>query len=91
MARKRLQRNTVRASFRSRKKDMAARCSAASGRRGGVSSSWRIATTSYDFSALDAFVVKLREGYALVMGNRFQGGILPGAMPPLHRYLEIRS
>jgi glycosyltransferase involved in cell wall biosynthesis len=42
---------------------------------------------SYDFSALDAFVAKLREGYALVMGNRFRGGILPGAMPPLHRYL----
>ncbi len=42
---------------------------------------------SYDFSDLSAFVAKLREGYALVMGNRFQGGIRPGAMPPLHRYL----
>jgi glycosyltransferase involved in cell wall biosynthesis len=42
---------------------------------------------SYDFSALDAFVAKLREGYALVMGNRFRGGIRPGAMPKLHRYL----
>ena len=42
---------------------------------------------SYDFSLLDGFVAKLREGYALVMGNRFKGGILPGAMPPLHRYL----
>jgi glycosyltransferase involved in cell wall biosynthesis len=42
---------------------------------------------SYDFSQLDAFVTKLREGYDLVMGNRFKGGILPGAMPPLHRYL----
>ncbi|WP_270934820.1 glycosyltransferase family 2 protein [Falsiroseomonas oryzae] len=42
---------------------------------------------SYDFSNLDAFVAKLREGYALVMGNRFLGGIQPGAMPPLHRYL----
>jgi glycosyltransferase involved in cell wall biosynthesis len=42
---------------------------------------------SYDFSALDPFVAKLREGYELVMGNRFKGGILPGAMPPLHRYL----
>ena len=30
---------------------------------------------------------KLREGYDLVMGNRFRGKILPGAMPPLHRYL----
>ena len=42
---------------------------------------------SYDFSALDPFVARLREGNALVMGNRFQGGIMPGAMPPLHRYL----
>jgi len=42
---------------------------------------------SYDFSKLDDFVAKLREGYDLVMGNRFRGGILPGAMPPLHRYL----
>lgn len=42
---------------------------------------------SYDFTALDPFVAKLREGYQLVMGNRFRGGIKPGAMPPLHRYL----
>jgi glycosyltransferase involved in cell wall biosynthesis len=42
---------------------------------------------SYDFGDLDAFVAKLREGYQLVMGNRFRGGIQPGAMPPLHRYL----
>jgi glycosyltransferase involved in cell wall biosynthesis len=41
---------------------------------------------SYDFSDLRLFVEKLREGYQLVMGNRFQGGIRPGAMPPLHRY-----
>ena len=42
---------------------------------------------SYDFSELDVFVAKLREGFELVMGNRFKGGIRPGAMPPLHRYL----
>lgn len=42
---------------------------------------------SYDFTNLDAFVEKLREGFDLVMGNRFRGGIKPGAMPPLHRYL----
>lgn len=42
---------------------------------------------SYDFSALEPFVEKLREGFQLVMGNRFLGGIKPGAMPPLHRYL----
>jgi glycosyltransferase involved in cell wall biosynthesis len=42
---------------------------------------------SYDFSCLDAFVERLRDGAQLVMGNRFVGGIQPGAMPPLHRYL----
>ncbi|MDQ3118693.1 MAG: glycosyltransferase family 2 protein [Verrucomicrobiota bacterium] len=41
---------------------------------------------SYDFSALLPFVQKLREGYDLVMGNRYQGGISRGAMPLLHRY-----
>ncbi|HEY2336844.1 MAG TPA: glycosyltransferase family 2 protein [Burkholderiales bacterium] len=45
------------------------------------------ADESYDFSRLEPFVEKLREGYPLVMGNRFTGGIEPGAMPPLHRYL----
>jgi hypothetical protein len=45
------------------------------------------ADDSYDFSKLEGFVEKLREGYPLVMGNRFRGGIQRGAMPPLHRYL----
>ncbi|UNU27627.1 glycosyltransferase family 2 protein [Microcoleus vaginatus HSN003] len=45
------------------------------------------ADDSYNFSNLGAFVNKLREGFDLVMGNRFQGGIKPGAMPPLHKYL----
>lgn len=45
------------------------------------------ADDSYDFLHLDPFMEKLREGYDLVMGNRFRGGIEPGAMPPLHRYL----
>lgn len=45
------------------------------------------ADDSYDFSRLDAFVERLRAGDELVMGNRFRGGIAPGAMPPLHRYL----
>lgn len=45
------------------------------------------ADDSYDFSSLSGFVDKLRKGYQLVMGNRFRGGIAPGAMPPLHRYL----
>lgn len=42
---------------------------------------------SYDFGALDPFVAKLREGYDLVMGNRFLGGIAPGAMPWKNRYI----
>jgi glycosyltransferase involved in cell wall biosynthesis len=41
---------------------------------------------SYDFSALSPFVEKLRAGYDLVMGNRFRGRIVPGAMPLMHRY-----
>ena len=42
---------------------------------------------SYDFEHLQPFVDALRGGAQLVMGNRFAGGIRPGAMPPLHRYL----
>ena len=45
------------------------------------------ADDSYDFTDLAPFIEKLREGYDLVMGNRFQGGIKPGAMPRLNRYL----
>jgi glycosyltransferase involved in cell wall biosynthesis len=41
---------------------------------------------SYDFSALSPFVEKLRAGYDLVVGNRFRGRIVPGAMPVMHRY-----
>jgi glycosyltransferase involved in cell wall biosynthesis len=42
---------------------------------------------SYDFENLDGMVERLRGGADLVMGNRFMGGIAPGAMPFLHRYL----
>lgn len=42
---------------------------------------------SYDFGKLDAFVEKLSQGYDLVMGNRFLGGIEPGAMPWKNRYI----
>jgi glycosyltransferase involved in cell wall biosynthesis len=45
------------------------------------------ADDSYDFSSLEVFIEKLSEGYDLVMGNRFKGGIKPGAMPLLHKYL----
>lgn len=45
------------------------------------------ADASYDFANLESFVEKLREGADLVVGNRFQGEIRPGAMPFLNRYL----
>lgn len=45
------------------------------------------ADDSYDFENILPFVEKLREGFDLVMGNRFKGGIKKGAMPFLHRYL----
>jgi len=45
------------------------------------------ADNSYDFSDLKLFWDKLILGSDLVMGNRFKGGIKPGAMPFLHKYL----
>jgi glycosyltransferase involved in cell wall biosynthesis len=45
------------------------------------------ADDSYDFTDVPRFVEKLREGFDMVMGNRFRGEIKPGAMPPLHEYL----
>jgi len=45
------------------------------------------ADDSYDFGKLEEFVDRLRQGDEFVMGNRFKGGISPGAMPLLHRYL----
>jgi len=45
------------------------------------------ADDTYDFTGIRPFVEKLREGYDLVIGNRFQGGIEPGAMPWLHRHV----
>jgi hypothetical protein len=45
------------------------------------------ADESYDFAHLEPFLLRLRQGDDLVMGNRFQGGIRPGAMPWLHRYI----
>ena len=45
------------------------------------------ADDSYDFSNMMLYLTKLREGYDLVMGNRFKGGIEKGAMPFLHKYL----
>ncbi len=45
------------------------------------------ADDSYDFSQLMPYLVMLRQGNDLVMGNRFKGGIKKGAMPFLHRFL----
>lgn len=44
---------------------------------------------SYDFYHLDGFIKKLREGYDLVVGDRFAGGIEKGAMPFSHRYIGV--
>ncbi len=44
------------------------------------------ADDSYDFTDVPRFVEKLREGFDMVMGNRFRGEIKPGAMPPLHKH-----
>jgi len=48
------------------------------------------ADDSYDFGGIDPFVERLREGNDLVVGNRFRGGIEPGAMPVLHRLVGNR-
>jgi len=45
------------------------------------------ADDSYDFGHVPQFVEQLRKGADVVMGNRFQGGIEPGAMPFLHKYV----
>ncbi|HET6949262.1 MAG TPA: glycosyltransferase family 2 protein [Acidimicrobiales bacterium] len=45
------------------------------------------ADDSYALDDLEPFLQALRGGADLVMGDRFKGGIEPGAMPALHRYL----
>src|ERR1051325_7060813 len=61
--------------------------------RGGFSSScgkfiiMADADDSYELDNLMPFVEKLRAGNDLVMGNRFKGGIRPGAMPWHHKYI----
>ncbi|MCX6021636.1 MAG: glycosyltransferase family 2 protein, partial [Chloroflexi bacterium] len=42
---------------------------------------------TYDLTELPVFLDPLRQGYDMVMGNRFTGRILPGAMPWLHQYI----
>jgi hypothetical protein len=45
------------------------------------------ADDSYALDDIGGFVEAVRAGSDLVMGNRFAGGIEPGAMPFLHRWL----
>ncbi|MDO8585557.1 MAG: glycosyltransferase family 2 protein [Armatimonadota bacterium] len=45
------------------------------------------ADDSYDFSSFYPFIEELRKGADLVMGNRFRGGIMPGAMPWKNHYI----
>jgi glycosyltransferase involved in cell wall biosynthesis len=45
------------------------------------------ADDSYDFGEVPRFVEMWRQGYDVVMGNRFRGEIKPGAMPWHHKYI----
>jgi glycosyltransferase involved in cell wall biosynthesis len=45
------------------------------------------ADRSYDFGHVPRFLEKLRAGNDLVMGNRFSGGVKPGAMSALNKYV----
>jgi glycosyltransferase involved in cell wall biosynthesis len=47
------------------------------------------ADSTYEFQTAPDFLVKLQQGYELVMGNRFQGRIAPRAMPLLHRSVFV--
>ena len=45
------------------------------------------ADNSHDFTKILPFIEKLREGYDLVVGNRFEGGIAKGAMSFKNKYI----
>ncbi len=45
--------------------------------------------TTYDFEHLLPFLAELRSGTRFVIGDRFAGGIAPGAMPFSHRYIGV--
>ncbi|MDD1709621.1 MAG: glycosyltransferase family 2 protein, partial [Methanoregulaceae archaeon] len=45
------------------------------------------ADNTYDFLEIPLLIKKLDEGADLVIGSRFKGKILDGAMIPLHRYI----
>ncbi len=42
---------------------------------------------TYEFLEIERFISPLREGYDFVIGSRFKGKILPGAMPWANRYI----
>jgi glycosyltransferase involved in cell wall biosynthesis len=42
---------------------------------------------SYDFTQIDRLIAPLHEGYDYVLGSRFAGKIMKGAMPWTHRYI----
>lgn len=42
---------------------------------------------TYDFTEIGQLIEKLRAGNEYVLGSRFAGQILPGAMPWLHQYI----
>ena len=65
----------------------ARRCAPASPRRADATSSWGMRTTATTSHISTTSSPSCDEGYDVVMGNRFRGGISPGAMPLLHRYL----
>lgn len=45
------------------------------------------ADCSYDFGHVGRFAAELDKGFDLVMGNRFLGGVAPGAMPWKNRWI----
>ena len=45
------------------------------------------ADDTYDFTDLERFITPLRNGYDMVIGNRFKGEMLPGAMSWERRYI----
>lgn len=45
------------------------------------------ADDTYDMLDTPKFLEKLKQGNDFVIGSRFKGGIMPGSMPWLHRYI----
>jgi glycosyltransferase involved in cell wall biosynthesis len=43
--------------------------------------------STYDFGCIPELITPFKDGYDMVMGSRFMGTILPGAMPFMNRYI----